>query len=128
MTRVVTRVLALMECFDELRPALPLQEIASRAGLPKPTAFRLLATLVEAGYVVQLDNQDYCLSHKLMRLASIAQRTFSVRDIARPVMLEVLAVTGEPVDLNLLSGINRACFHCLERPHPLNSTTIPTQP
>jgi DNA-binding IclR family transcriptional regulator len=121
MTRVVQRVLALMECFDERRPALPLHEIASRAGLPKATAFRLLATLVDAGYVVQLGNQDYCLSHKLMRLAAIAQRTFSIRDIARPVMLELLAETGETVDLSILSRTQRVCVDVLESPHPLKS-------
>jgi len=125
MTRVVHRVLALMECFDEKRPSLPLQEIAARAGLPKPTAFRLLSTLVDAGYVVQLSNQDYCLSHRLMRLAAVAQRTFSIRDVARPVMLETVAATGETVDLSVLSGIQRVCVDVLESPHPLKSIISP---
>ncbi len=125
MTRVVERVLALMECFDEERPALPLHEIASRAGLPKATAFRLLATLVDAGYVVQLGNQDYCLSHKLMRLAAIAQRTFSIRDIARPVMMDLVVATGETVDLSVLSGTNRVCVDVLESPQPLKSIISP---
>src|SRR5690606_2294853 len=95
MTRVVERVLALMESFDEQRPSAPLHEIASRAGLPKTSAFRLLSALVDAGYVIQVENQNYCLSHKVMRLASIAQRTFSIRDVARPVMLETVEATGE---------------------------------
>src|SRR3546814_16098545 len=56
-----------------------------------------------------------------MRLASIAQRTFSVRDIARPVMLEVLAVTGETVDLSMLSGDNRVVVDVLENAQPPSS-------
>jgi DNA-binding IclR family transcriptional regulator len=125
MTRVVQRVLALMECFDEEHPALQLHEIAERAHLPKPTAFRLLATLVEAGYVVQLSDQSYCLSHKLMRLAAIAQRTFSIRDVVRPIMIEVAAATRETVDLSVLSGIQRVCIDVLESPHPLKSIISP---
>jgi DNA-binding IclR family transcriptional regulator len=114
-----------MECFDEEKPALPLQEIAARAGLPKATAFRLLSTLVETGYVLQLPNQDYCLSHKLMRLAAVAQRTFSIRDIARGIMLEVVSETGETVDLSVLNGTNRVCVDVLESPHPLKSIIRP---
>jgi DNA-binding IclR family transcriptional regulator len=114
-----------MECFDEEKPALPLHEIAARAGLPKATAFRLLSTLVDAGYVLQLPNQDYCLSHKLMRLAAVAQRTFSIRDIARGVMLEVVSATGETVDLSVLNGTNRVCVDVLESPHPLKSIIRP---
>lgn len=121
MTRVVERVLALMECFDHQSPSLPLHEIASRAKLPKPTAFRLLASLVQAGYVVQLGNQEYSLSHKLMRLASVAQRTFSIRDVARPIMLELVAATGETVDLSVLDGFQRVCIDVMESPQPLKS-------
>jgi DNA-binding IclR family transcriptional regulator len=125
MTRVVERVLALMESFDEQRPSAPLHEIASRAGLPKTSAFRLLSALVDAGYVIQVENQNYCLSHKVMRLASIAQRTFSIRDVARPVMLETVEATGETVDLSVLSGINRVCVDVLESPQPLKSIISP---
>jgi IclR family KDG regulon transcriptional repressor len=119
MTRVVERVLSLMECFDISRPALPLQEIAKRAGLAKATAFRLLATLVKEGYMVQLGNQEYCLSPKIMRLAAVAQRNFSIRDVARPVMIDVLSKSGETVDLSVLSGTARVCVDVLESPHPL---------
>lgn len=125
MTRVVERALSIMETFDAARPALPLQEIALRSGLPKPTAFRFLAQLVESGYVVQLANQDYCLSHRVMRLAAVAQRTFSIRDFARPVMMELLSTTGETVDLSVLNGTNRVCVDVIDSPQPLKSIISP---
>jgi DNA-binding IclR family transcriptional regulator len=114
-----------MECFDESHPALPLQEIAMRARLPKATAFRLLSTLVQGGYMIQLGNQEYCLSPKLMRLAAIAQRTFSIRDVARPIMIDVLSKAGETVDLSVLSGTARVCVDVLESPHPLRRIINP---
>jgi DNA-binding IclR family transcriptional regulator len=125
MTRVVERVIAVLECFDTSNPALSLHEIAKRVRLPKATVFRLLATLVDAGYIVRLANQDYCPSHKFMRLASVAQRTFSIRDVARPVMLDVLKQSGETIDLSILSGARRVCVDVLESPHPLRRIIAP---
>ena len=73
MIRVLQRALAVLECFSDEKPRMTLQEISQAISLPKTTTFRILATLVGAGYLVQLENQSYGLSHKLMTLASIAQ-------------------------------------------------------
>lgn len=122
MTRVVQRVLSLLEAFDSRTPSLSLHEIAQRTGLPKTTAFRLLVTLVDEGYVIQQGDQSYCLSHKLMRLAAVAQRTFSIRDIAAPVMHQLVAETGETVELSTLtSHYERMCIEVVESPNPLKS-------
>ncbi len=125
MIRVVQRALAVLECFDAEHPHLALHEIAARIGIPKTTVFRLLGTLVETGYLVQMSNQEYCLSHKLMRLAVVAQRTFQIRDIVRPVMLDIGTTTRETVDLSMLSGLSRVCVDVFESPHPLKSIVSP---
>lgn len=122
MTRVVQRVLSLFEAFDARSPSLSLQEIAHRAELPKTTVFRLLDTLVDAGYVIQQADQSYCLSHKLMRLAAVAQRTFSIRDIALPIMRRLVSETGETAELSALTdNAVRICIEVVESPYPLKN-------
>ena len=123
--RVVHRALAILECFVAKTPVLSLQAIAIKIDLPKTTVFRLLATLIEAGYVVQTPAQEYCLSHKIMRLASAAQRTFSIIDLAMPIMTRVARETEETLDLSMQSGTSRVCLAVLESPHPLKSIIVP---
>ena len=88
MMRGVGRTMAVFDCFTEDRPSLNLQSIANRVGLPKSTTFRLVQSLEQAGYLVRLENQEYCLSHKFVRLAGLVQISADIRAIARSVMEE----------------------------------------
>jgi ribose transport system substrate-binding protein len=62
-TRVQSLVKAcdLLKAFRETDEALPLQELASRTGLNKTTACRLLKTLVDAGLISQSGSSGYRL-------------------------------------------------------------------
>ena len=64
-------------------PILSLAEISSRAGLPKATAVRVLANLVEAGYVDHLSRSaGYRLTARVLKLASGFDRNARVVDAA----------------------------------------------
>ncbi len=114
--RVLRRAFDILEAFDERTPVITLQKISERIGLPKTTTFRLLATLVETGYVLQTGNQEYCLSHKFMGLAAVAQATFDIHDLVRPTMERIREATQETVDLSVRDGISRIAIHVLESP------------
>lgn len=125
MIRVLQRALAVLECFSDEKPRMSLQEISQAITLPKTTTHRILATLVGAGYLVQLENQSYGLSHKLMTLASIAQKSLGIRDIAHP-YLEALAVkTGETTEISMLDGDHRVCLDAVESGSSLKSIVTP---
>jgi len=114
MIRVVQRALAVLECFDVERPRLPLNEISQRIKLPKSTTFRILSTLISEGYLVQLDTQEYSLSYKLMRLASVAQQSLGLRDIVHPFLKRLALATGETVEVSMLDGDSRTCVDVVE--------------
>lgn len=125
MIRVLLRALAVLECFSDAKPRMSLQEISQAITLPKTTTHRILATLVGAGYLVQLENQSYGLSHKLMTLASIAQKSIGIRDIAHP-YLEALAVkTGETTEISMRDGDHRVCLDAVESGSSLKSIVTP---
>jgi DNA-binding IclR family transcriptional regulator len=121
MIRAVGRALAIFDAFDNEHLSLSLQEISERIRMPKTTTFRLVATLERAGFLIRMDNQQYCLSLKLARLGGLVRGTLSIREIARPVMLEVNRQTQETVTLNTIVGTERMVLEVVDTPSPLMS-------
>jgi DNA-binding IclR family transcriptional regulator len=111
--RAVQRILAIFESFSSERSSLTLQEIADRIELPKSTTFRIVQSLDKAGYLVRLEDQKYCLSFRFTRLAGLVKSTLGIREIARPIMLELADATKETVSIHTVSGGNRVCIDAL---------------
>ncbi|MEJ8839395.1 IclR family transcriptional regulator [Ramlibacter sp. AN1133] len=121
MIRAVGRALAIFDAYDNEHLSLSLQEIAERIRMPKTTAFRLVNTLERAGFLVRMDNQQYCLSLKMARLGGLVRSTLSIREIARPVMLQVNEQTRETITLNTIVGVDRMVLEVVDTPAPLMS-------
>ncbi len=112
--RAVDRIFSVLDAFSREYPKLTLQEISDRIELSKATTFRLVNSLSDAGYLVRLEDQRYCLSMKLVRLAGVVASGLGIRDIAHPKMLEIGRVTGETVSLNTVIGMDRVCVDVVE--------------
>ena len=54
----LSRGLDILRCFDAQHRSLGTAEIARLTGLPQPTVWRLCHTLIEDGYLVQVDRKD----------------------------------------------------------------------
>lgn len=112
--RAVDRIFSIFDAFDIEHQKLTLQEISERVGLSKATTFRLVNSLDHKGYLIRLADQRYCLSMKLLRLAGVVAHGLSVRDVARSVLVELAAETGETVSLNTAMGSDRVCVDVVE--------------
>jgi DNA-binding IclR family transcriptional regulator len=119
MIRAVERALSIFDAFDMDNPSLTLQGIGNRIGLSKATTHRLVNTLNDSGYLVRIGDHKYSLSLKFVRLAGLVRSTLTVRDVARPIMIEVAETTGETVVLNTISGNERLCIEVIETPSAL---------
>ncbi|MFP3735678.1 IclR family transcriptional regulator [Burkholderia ambifaria] len=108
--RSVQRILAIFESFSAERSSLSLQEIADRIDLPKSTTFRIVQSLERAGYLVRLEDNQYCLSFRFTRLAGLVRSTLTIREIARPFLLELAEQTKETVSIHTVNGGNRVCI------------------
>lgn len=74
--------------------------LALAAGLPPPTAHRLLAVLCRAGYARQDPRtKEYMLSLKLLELGAKVAGGLDLPAVARPVMKELAEISGETVNL-----------------------------
>ncbi|MCT1607813.1 helix-turn-helix domain-containing protein [Nesterenkonia massiliensis] len=68
----VERALEILEVIASRGGATTLSELAHATGLPTATAHRLLRTMTEAGFVVQLKNRSYGLGDKLGPIGEVA--------------------------------------------------------
>jgi len=127
MIRSVGRALAIFDAYDNEHLSLSLQKIAERIQMPKTTAFRLVSTLERAGFLVRTDNQQYCLSMKLVRLGGLVRSTLSIREIARPIMLQVNEQTSETITLHAIVGTDLMVLEAVDTPAPLMSIARPGQ-
>jgi len=79
-----------------------LLEVANRAGLSKPTAFRILATLVTEGLVTQnRETAGYRLGVLPLGLASSVLQSIPVRNLAHPIMTAIRDKVNETVVLSV---------------------------
>jgi len=121
LIRSVVRAFAVFDCFSEDAQRLTLHEICQKLDLPKSTVFRLLNTLVEIGYLHHLDDQSYCISFRVMRLASLVPSTLDVRNTAKSELRKLGELTGETVSLSILEGNERIVLDMVESPSRLRS-------
>jgi DNA-binding IclR family transcriptional regulator len=101
----VGKALALLRAFDSGAPTLGVSELARRAQLPKSTAFRLLRTLEQNGFV-ERRGVRYAVGRSVFELGNLTWycRPRSLRDVALPYMVELLESTHQTVHLALLDG------------------------
>ena len=97
----VARALALLDELAASDTDLGVSELARRIGVNASTASRLLATLERDGYVARDPRGPYRLGLKLVALADRALARLDIRELARPSLEELVAVTGETATLSV---------------------------
>lgn len=99
----LARGLEVIEAFGPGRPVLSLADVATATGLARPTARRILLTLVELGYV-RSDRGGYRLTPRVLDLGVAYVRSQGLWDVARPHMEELVARTNESCSIAQLDG------------------------
>ncbi len=95
------KALSLLDAFTRETPTLSLAQLIKRTDLPRATAFRLLATLEQAGYLVK-EGTEYSLGFKLFALGNIVAEGLDLRREARRHLRDLRDSTGETVQLAVL--------------------------
>lgn len=99
----LARGLDVLTCFDAQHPTMSLSEVAVAAGLARPTARRLLLTLVELGYV-RVSGSGYALTPKVLDLGIAYTSSLGLWDLARPHLEALVARTRESSSMAQLDG------------------------
>jgi IclR family pca regulon transcriptional regulator len=96
--------LRVLSLFTEQRPTWRLSDIAPALGMPVPTAYRLVMTLVSEGFLDHLPDGDYRPGVRVLTLGSAALHSLDLVEVARPRLQALAESTGETVNLCVLTG------------------------
>ncbi|MFC8447848.1 IclR family transcriptional regulator [Kitasatospora sp. NPDC057223] len=100
----VGRVLAVLDVFAGGAESLRLTEIARLAGLPVPTALRMVRELVGWGGLERQQDGSYRLGGRLWALGSLSPCLRRIRELAQPVLQDLHTRTGVTVLVAALDG------------------------
>ena len=98
------RGLKVLSAFDSAHRVLGTSEAAALVGLPVATAYRILRTLTDAGYVEQLPDGRFTPALKVLHLGFSALQDSDVVDAARDPLAALAAETHETCNLGVLVG------------------------
>lgn len=103
-TSVAGRVLAVLQAFDGDHRLLTLSQIGTRAGIPLPTAHRLVGQLVRGGALERREDGRFVIGRALWQLGLLAPAHTDLREVASPFLHDVYAATTATVHLAVAHG------------------------
>ncbi len=118
----LARGLSLVEAFGPGDLWLGNAELARRTGLSKPTVSRLSSTLIELGYLHRNTEGKFRPGVRLLALAYPVLRAFTIRQIARPLMVELARDIRGAVSIGTLDRTSLIFVETARgaEPHPLS--------
>src|SRR5688572_9593440 len=99
---MIQRVARILEAFSVGDRALTPTELGRRAGLPTPTAHRIVGELVRSGLLERDSEGRVRVGLRLWELVMRSAGAFSLRDIALPFMDDLQAVVRQHTQLSVL--------------------------
>jgi DNA-binding IclR family transcriptional regulator len=104
----------LLDLFDRGRPEMSLAEFARRSGYSKSTTYRLLVTLVQAGWLERSPTGAFRLTIKAFQVGSILVDSLELRREAGPIMTRIAAELDEAVYLVVAAGTRAVCLERID--------------
>lgn len=98
----ILRAFELLEHLADANGEVGITQLAESSGLPLPTIYRLIQTLVTGGYVKQGSSRRYGLGPRLIRLGEKAG--IALGSSIKPYLLKLAELTGETTNLALLDA------------------------
>src|SRR5262245_52216198 len=95
------KALELLSVFSFREPRLSLADLATRTGIPRATAFRLLSTLEQSGFLVKVHGA-YQLGIKCFVLGNIVAGGLDLRETAHPHRVALRDATRETTQIAIL--------------------------
>jgi DNA-binding IclR family transcriptional regulator len=102
--QVIERLARLLDVIAGHEDSVSLKILSAATGLHPSTAFRILSSLAEQGFVERTGRGNYRLGVKLMQLGSRVSSGIDIRKIALPLMEKLRDRLGETVNLTVREG------------------------
>lgn len=101
-SQTVLKSLDVLDCLAAARRPLSAPEIAKLCHLSRPTAYRLLTTLMARGYVMVDEDYNYSLGTRILGLARVVLDTMNLPKMAQPYLHELSQLSQETAFMSIL--------------------------
>ncbi len=112
------KALELLSVFSFREPRLSLADLAARTGIPRATAFRLLSTLEQSGFLAK-DHGAYQLGIKCFVLGNIVAGGLDLRETAHPHLVALRDATRETTQIAILDHWQVVYLERMISPYPV---------
>ena len=117
------RSLRLLSLLAKEGRALSLADIAARLSLPKATAHRLCAQLLDGGFIARdVNARDFVVGPQLRELSFDTLNNSTVRGLRHEVLADLVEQVGETCNLTTLDGASVLYLDRVEAPWPWRLT------
>ena len=114
----VDRALAIVSAIEQSTLPRNLSEIARATGLYKSTILRILESLLDAGYIMRVEDSKYALGPAIMNLGLAYKRSNPLRHIVMPVMERLVDEGTESPSFHIRQTADeRLCLFRLDSRH-----------
>lgn len=122
----LARAFAILECIGQSRGGIQLSELSKAVDLNNSTAFHLVKTMVQLGYVRQDEkSKRYHIGRPMFLLAAAALNDVELSSIVSPILLDLARDSGETSHFAVWSGNNVAIMARKEGTSPLRVSEDP---
>jgi DNA-binding IclR family transcriptional regulator len=119
---VVLKTLDILDCF-QFQPSLTLKEIINCTGMTRSRAMRLTGTMVYRGYLLyESERKHFLLGTRVMTLSKAFETYNPLASIARPILSDLVQMTGELASLFVIDGLERVALARNKSPHEISYT------
>ncbi len=116
--KTVDRLVRIIDSFSPSRPAWTLTDLSDHLSLPKSTLHRFLCSLEAHGILRQdEESKQWRLGYRLFVWGHLAEQSTALHHIARPVMRDLVAQTGETALLTVYQAQEVVCVEKVESTH-----------
>ena len=103
--QTIDRFIQIMDCFSIDQNELGVREVARLTGLSTSVCGRLMKALQNQGLLVQnSESRAYSVGPKSLRWAEVYTTNLDIRNVALPVLHDLLRETQETISLYILEG------------------------
>ncbi len=102
--QVIDRSANLMQAIATSDRPSSLKVLSAETGLHPSTAFRILGSLTEVGFVERDSKGHYYIGRKIAQLANSSRRSTDLREEALPIMVRLRDEIGETINLTVREG------------------------
>ncbi|RZS78054.1 IclR family transcriptional regulator [Pigmentiphaga kullae] len=121
MDKTAAKTLRAFEHMCRIEKSIGVSALAAKLDITKSNAHRILTTLVETGYVQQLESGEYFPTLKIWELGSMLLSRLDFVQIAKPHLRRLSEATGEQVYLASMSSGAVVYLDVIASKHPIRT-------